>query len=463
MRAEMDDKIGNLLRSLLNDLKRRPEDAARELGISTREMEQFLADERPFPITLVRKACSIWPVSPREFALVYDDAESGVKLMTAAESAASARVMERAGKPYYEYRDTAASSLSSFRPEWIRELCVVQDDDPENPAVQWNNGHFMHQFTYFVGPVNFYYRADDGTKRVAVMNTGDSMYIRPFVPHTFSTREAEGGNGLILALTYGGDLLGDAQQELRAVSPPLAEHYALDYASPARSVGSVIDYYLSCLAMPLAELARRTEIDATELDEQISGKRLLDDHALRRIARALNVHLRDLLTYDENVPSTIVLPATRGATWELRTANRRYRVRELASTPHVPLAKSLHFEIARGPNEGDSSDHPDSPDYGLRTGLHQYLYNVGDREVRLDWRLPGSDEGDSAVLAPDDSAYVKPFVEHGFAASEGQLISLRIPSKISGDPLRELSWLGREQIGRVADESRPWFDKRGRH
>ena len=77
--------------------------------------------------------------------------------MTAEDSEKSKRIMHRAGKPYYEYRDTAMSKVAPFRPEWIMELCSVNDNDPENSKVlQWNNGHFMHQFTYFIGNVNFY-------------------------------------------------------------------------------------------------------------------------------------------------------------------------------------------------------------------------------------------------------------------------------------------------------------------
>ncbi len=91
--------------------------------------------------------------------------------------------MERAGKPYYEYRDTAMSQIAPFRPEWIVELCRVDNNDSNNSNIQWNNGHFMHQFTYFIGEVNFYFMDTNGEKNVAVMNTGDSMYITPFVPH----------------------------------------------------------------------------------------------------------------------------------------------------------------------------------------------------------------------------------------------------------------------------------------
>ena len=57
--------------------------------------------------------------------------------------------MYRAEKPYYLYKDTVMSKVSSFRPEWIQELVIVDDNDPENKKVKYNNGHFLHQFTYF--------------------------------------------------------------------------------------------------------------------------------------------------------------------------------------------------------------------------------------------------------------------------------------------------------------------------
>ena len=58
-------------------------------------------------------------------------------------------------------------------------------DYSENKSIQWNNGHFMHQFTYFIGDVNFYYIDKNGKKQTAMMSTGDSMYITPFTPHSF--------------------------------------------------------------------------------------------------------------------------------------------------------------------------------------------------------------------------------------------------------------------------------------
>ena len=41
------------------------------------------------------------------------------------------------------------------------------------------------------------YRDESGKKCTAVMNTGDSMYITPFVPHTFATRGDGNSNDMI--------------------------------------------------------------------------------------------------------------------------------------------------------------------------------------------------------------------------------------------------------------------------
>jgi len=151
--------------------------------------------------------------------------------MRAEDSAKSSRIMKRGGSPYYEYRDTVMSGVAPFRPEWIMELCVVNDNDPNNKSAQWNNGHFMHQFTYFVGDVNFYYIGDDGKKQIAVMKTGDSMYITPFVPHTFATRKDSKKDGQILALTYGDKLTGEIKQELVSLSTELASQFSFDFST----------------------------------------------------------------------------------------------------------------------------------------------------------------------------------------------------------------------------------------
>ncbi|HEY6608112.1 MAG TPA: NTP transferase domain-containing protein, partial [Candidatus Limnocylindria bacterium] len=267
-----DVRSGENFRAILNDLKRRPEDAAAELGVPLPEIEEIIGGRAALPAGLVEKATATWPVSPRDFYLLEDDAPTGVRIHRAADSERSSRVMSRAGADYYEYRDTAMSSLSQFRPEWIKELCIVDDNDPDNEAVQWNNGHFLHQFTYFVGPVNFYFRGADGAKQVAVMGTGDSMYISPFVPHSFaSRRNPDGELGVIMALTYGDKLGGETRQEVSALGAELAAGLALDFTDAGRAFGSLLRFHREGASLTTTELAARTGIDGARIDGLEAG------------------------------------------------------------------------------------------------------------------------------------------------------------------------------------------------
>ena len=148
----------------------------------------------------VIKATKVWPIKVVDLINPFYETSSNFSIMRMTESIKSKRVMQRGGKDYYEYRDTAMDKNAPFRPEWIREICYVSNNSPKNNKLKWNNGHLLHQFTYFVGKVNFYYM-DGKKKRVAIMNTGDTMYIPPYIPHTFASRKIA-CNGFIIAITF---------------------------------------------------------------------------------------------------------------------------------------------------------------------------------------------------------------------------------------------------------------------
>ena len=65
-------------------------------------------------------------------------------------------------------------------------------------------------------------------------------------------------------------------------------------------------------------------------------------------------------------------------------------------------------------------------------------------------------------IEPGDSACIKPFIQHNFCG-EGKLLILRIGGKISGDPQRELSIVGRENTERAINETMQWFDSKGKN
>ncbi len=205
--------IGSVVRGLLNGLKHTPQTAGPLIGVDPLLLEDTISGKIEFTEELKNKLISITGINERDFYPaefvdsfpVIDDTVEGVRTMKFSETMASKRTLSRGPMeiPYYDYADTAMSNISTFRPEWIKEL-YVHDGESADELPDWafNKGHFEHQITYFIGPVNFYWIDQYGKRHVEKMNTGDTNYISPFVPHTFTTREE--GRGLILAVTYGG-------------------------------------------------------------------------------------------------------------------------------------------------------------------------------------------------------------------------------------------------------------------
>ena len=443
-------KSGQNFLGILNDIKRRPEDAAKELGISVNEINAVIKGQKLLSQELVNHAVKIWPVNARDFYIIHDDCPTGVKIMTAEESKKSSRIMERAGKPYYEYRDTVMSTIAPFRPEWIMELCYVNDNDPSNPAVQWNNGHFMHQFTYFIGEVNFYYRTQNGEKKVAVMNTGDSMYITPFTSHTFTTRKDAKQNGLILALTYGNKLTGDVQQELSALSVGFGSEFALDFSTKQNALASLLKFHRDVANLSLDELSKRTSLPKSELEDFEIGKKIPAIPDIEKIAQAMNVNVRDLMPNDKIEDKVIVKHHADGRKWYYPESTKAYRFLELVSSTTLPYSKAFEVEILES----------QSKDLDLRVGSHQYLYNVGQTSLSFTWESDGKQYTEK--INADDSVYVKPFVRHNFRG-QGKLLILRLGGKITGESQRELSFVGKENAKRAIAETMQWFDPKGKN
>src|SRR5262249_22465906 len=130
-------QVGATLRTLINDLKRDDVTAARELGIDLALLRAALRGEDRLPDESLRRAVEIWPVNERDSHPARDDGPAGVRIMRAGDSEASARTLQRAGRDYYEYRDTAMSRVAMFRPEWIEMLQVVDGDDVADSRIQW--------------------------------------------------------------------------------------------------------------------------------------------------------------------------------------------------------------------------------------------------------------------------------------------------------------------------------------
>ena len=380
---------------------------------------------------------------------MHDDCPSGLKIMRCEDSVKSSRIMHRSGKPYYEYRDTAMSSVGPFRPEWIEMLCVVDDNEPSSKQVQWNNGHFMHQFTYFLGDVNFYYIGENGEKKVGVMNIGDSNYITPFTPHSFATRKDAKKNGMILALTYGNNLSGDSQHELSSIGKKLGKEFALDFSSKENASASLIKFHRNNSSLTLHELSKRTNMDIEKLKDFENGKiPTYSEYTI--LAEHFNVNIRDLFSYDKISNKVIVRLHKNTKKWFYPEDAKNYELVELANANSLPYSKALEVNVL---SENDKT-------LDLKVGLHQYGYNIGNTDVSISYESHDGLKTD--VIKPGDSFYLKPFVEHNFRG-KGKLLVLRISGKITGEPQRELSLIGKKNTTRVINESIQWFDAKGKN
>ena len=188
-------QLGARLLSEANDLKRTPEALADEMDVEPELVHSIIAGKQDGNVVrdFIWKMIETYPISIVDMWMDIDDTTDGALIMRASASLDSARIFDRPDgmgvlSPYYEYRDTAMSRLAPFKPEWIKELRYVDDADPNNPNVVFNKGHLMHQITFFIGAVNFYWEID-GEKFCAEMNTGDSCFITPFIPHSFTGHE----------------------------------------------------------------------------------------------------------------------------------------------------------------------------------------------------------------------------------------------------------------------------------
>jgi alcohol dehydrogenase class IV/mannose-6-phosphate isomerase-like protein (cupin superfamily) len=445
--------VGARILETANDLKRTPEVLAEELGLDEAMVRTVIAGEANVAASraLLERMASTYPISLSELWVEPPDTDQGVRWMAEAESRRSARVFSRKdglGRvgPYLEYRDTAMSRLAPYKPEWVKALRVVGDADPNNPLVVYNNGHLMHQFTFFVGEVNAYWEID-GHRSCVELNTGDSTYAAPYVPHSFASRNPE-RLGLLIAVTYA----GEAQRALNAfaqIGGEAAAELAGNLRHPRSVFRALLRRYQRADSLSTAQLAQR--LSAAGMEEAraraLARAEVLPEHGeVELLAKVLGVRRGDLLP-DAFVPGEeVVVHRIEGS--DLRpypdTGRPAYLLREMARTPLQPGLRGLELRVLEGAGEEGIMQHH----------LHEYVYNFGDTPVTLHWGASRE-----IRLGPGDSAYVEPLVPHRFSRveGEGQLVVIRVPGALTDSVLQEFSSYAPERRTRIAGENMRWF------
>lgn len=443
--------IGSLLLSEINDLKRTPEVVAEETDIDLQEIQSVIGGKAGVEtcFRVIEKITDFYPLSFSQMWLDADDTDGGVVIMRAQDSKDSARIFSRpkfpsGDEPYYEYRDTAMSRLGPFKPEWISMLRVVDDVDPINPDVVYNKGHFMHQVTYFIGAVNFYWE-EGGTKHCVPMEDGGSCYIRPFVPHSFASRDSS-NPGLIIAVTY----QGEVRRALAAfLQTPIPQIYGSS-SEKGQTFWQNLRLQLEAESRSGAEFLAGLDLGkySSALGDGSSCYEVPTGEEIRRMARELCVSTTELVgrsEADQNAVS-ILQPkdGVRGSFSDESFSS--YRVRRLVRTRFQPWMKAMEFTIA-----GDDRDSPE-----MSHILHQYTYNCGPEAVEVERA-----SGEKTVLEPGDSMYLAPKTSHRFISvdrdSESRVLVIRVAGGLSVSALSEFHGYAFEGRNRVFGESMRWF------
>ncbi len=426
-------------RKILNDLKRRPEDAAKDLKISLKKINNILSNKSKLDFKTITQAVKIWPVNYGDFFSFYDDAKLGFKIMRSNKSEKSKRIMNRGGKPYYLYKDTIMSKLSPFRPELITELAIVDNNNPNNFNVKYNNGHFLHQFTYFIGPVNFYY-IENNKKKVAKMNTGDSMYISPYVCHSFTTRKNKKGIlGKILALTYTDKLDNETLNEITALGFDIAKKYRINLKNKNNSFWSNLENFFKNSSLTFKEFKRQTSLDLSKMKNM---KKIPSDKIIKKLSIFLNINYREFFP-PSNTVEVKVQKYSKSKKWFYPSINKKdYSFKELTNIPQLPYSRGYELTLLNDKNHKSYLDVPS----------HQYIYNLGPSKINF------IINGKKGFLNPLDSLYIKPNKKHLFY-KKGKLLVLRLGGKISGDSLYQLSMISEKNLKKTINDNRPWFNR----
>ena len=133
-----------------------PEVIEKETGLSKAALNNLIQGQdydRANTDAILRLLHYNYPCSMKQLVVDRDDSDQGIWYKTAEESTHSGRVLDRINGlnqqvHYYNYKDTATSSLSPFKPELIEILVHVLDNEPMNPLVVMNKGHLLTQLTF---------------------------------------------------------------------------------------------------------------------------------------------------------------------------------------------------------------------------------------------------------------------------------------------------------------------------
>ena len=449
--------IGSRIMCELNDLKRTPESAAKELNVPIKELHKiikgFSTEEQAFQ--LINRMGQIYPIDHTQMYLLKDDTSNGARFMTAEKSLAASRIYNRLDRngdltPYYDYRDTAMSRLALFKPELIYQLRFVDNNDPNNPDMVLNKGHNMHQYGLFVGPVNFYYEDLSGVAHCTEMNTGDSNYITPFLKHSFANR-SKNEDAFIIACTSGCET-SRAQRELYALGEDALKNYVLNFRDKNQATLQLIKQHMNNDMVSMDNMKMLLKEMGSDIDilEIFTANREVRFEEYEDIANVLNVEIGDIMMpkYKPEEDCVLKYISNNKSHSFPNEEIKLYDIHTLARTSKMPLLRGSIVDVIS--NKPDLT-HP------IQRSLHSYMFNFSDSPIDLLWEY--DHEIFSNIVNPGDSLYLKPFIKYAFgnpSMESARMLVIGISGAVGLQTQRELSTL--TNPSRVINELEPWFE-----
>ena len=449
-------RIGARVFSEANDLKRTPEALAIDLNWELADIIKVISGEADTKMgsKLLFEMANHYPISLRDIWVEPDDTDNGVVVVSGDQSAATARVFNRLNEngeltPYYEYRDTAMSRLAPYRPEWIRELRYVADSNPETPDVAFNNGHVLHQLTFFIGHVNFYWKIGN-TKFSREMNTGDSALITPFIPHSFTSRSRDRKNqGLIIAVTYRGDV-NRAAEDLSRLTIKDMNNLSGNLRKPTSVFAARMQRLLQSESLTVGDLISKLQeagLSPSEAQMLASATHIPNQNGMDTLAKVLKINLSDLLVYPMTGEEEVVVSARSDNTPRLFPDGNLplCRLHELARSKLQPNQRSFDIELT-GKTSTDLTS-------GFKHHLHEYLFNYSEQPIELLWGA-----GRHIELPPSGSAYITPLTEHWLQGPENtRVLMVRVPGNLTDQMFNEFASFAESGKERAIMETKRWF------
>lgn len=404
-------ELSTFVRHALNDLKRTAENIEDDLCLKRGAIYEMDDNE------LIEIICKKYPIACKHIRKDNDTSIDGIWYMSNDETKKSQRVISRTGsdqikRDYYCYMDTAMSSIAPFKPELIEELVAVNDNNAYNPVVVMNHGHLLSQFTYFIGPVNFYYTVRN-KRHCFEANTGDSCFIHPYVPHSFTSRDMiHPANAKIVAVTFSS-----------SAKDVLAELSALDPASLIKCCGDKRDSSANT-----QRILRHAELNPNDPPILLS-------------------ELSPLLKENEEV-----IIQKRSLSLHKESAHLPYIV-TLAKSIHFPEARAFEYSIQ---NEGTY----------MYSQFYQYIFNVHTEiTIRIEnnnnngGNLNLNQEQHIILLEPGASMVVKPFTKIVATTEKvrGCLYVVKLPGPLTDKVIAEISLFAPKGRDSMLSSTNQWF------